>query len=215
MYFVTNNKEQFEQNLRELCLHKSYNNEKQPGSVENIILTDRNKYLAKQMDLLSYFLYHFQNFRNLEDIKLLEYVCFIRNERNKMFPNNYRVAPRKYISNTMFKRSSTLQDYIECYVLNNANNRAKFKLQNKLIRKVGLIRKGFKQEVDLEIIVSKSNKNETNDERILRLLGSEYEIRRTNTDEAIGMLESDVVHGNVSNDVVILVKKRKLKNEKN
>ena len=71
-------KEQFEQNLRELCLHKSYNNEKQPGSVENIIL---------------------------------------------------------------------------------------------------------------------------------RLLGSEYEIRRTNTDEAIGMLESDVVHGKASDDVIILVKK--------
>ena len=52
-----------------------------------------------------------------------------------------------------------------------------------------------------------NNKNETKDERILRLLGSEYEIIRTNTDEAIGMLESDVVHGKASDDVIILVKK--------
>lgn len=125
MYIITDNKEQFEQNLRDLCLHKSYNTEAHPGSVENIILTDRSTCLVKQMDILAYFLYYNQNFRNLEDIKLKEYVNFIRRERNKLFPNNYSNKPRKFISNQFFKRSSTIDDYINKYVLNNVKNERK------------------------------------------------------------------------------------------
>lgn len=144
MYVITDNKEQFEQNLRDLCLHKSYNNEKYPGSVENIILTDRCTCLVKQMDILSYFLYYHQNFRNLEDIKLQEYVVFIRSERTRLFPNNYSIKPRKFISNQFFKRSSTLADYINNYVLNNVIN----KREKDLISKPTFIRKLYRDPIE-------------------------------------------------------------------
>ena len=152
MYAVTDNRKQFEQNLRDLCLHKSYNTETNPGSVENIILTDRNICLVKQMDVLSYFLYYHQNFRNLEDIKLQEYVTFIRSERTRLFPNNYKIKPRKFISNQFFKRSSTIDDYINNYVLNNVKN----KRRKDLTTKTTFIRKPFNNPRQSE------NKNEKN-----------------------------------------------------
>ncbi len=152
MYLATYNKEQFEQNLRDLCLHKSYNTETYPGSVENIILTDRNICLVKQMDILSYFLYYNQNFRNLKDIKLKEYVNFIRRERNRLFPNSYSNKPRKFISNQFFVRSSTLDDYINNYVLNNVKN----KRRKDLTSKTTFIRKPFNNPRQSE------NKNEKN-----------------------------------------------------
>ena len=202
-YIIVPNKVKFEANLLKLA----YTNVSYLATVDNIICANRNEVLHIQMDVLAYFLYHFQKDRNLDEIKLQEYVTFIRSERSKVAPNNYKIKPRKFISNAMFSRSSTIQDYINLYVLNNSVDRDRVNFLKAMTNKKGLIRKGFKEEVDLEIIVYKSNKDETNDEKILRLLSKEYDIRKTNTDEAIGMLESDIVHGNTSNDVIILVKK--------
>ena len=109
--------------LSKLCLLNSYNTEKYPASVEHIIHLFGLKLKDEQNLLFDYFLQEERTTRRLKEIKLQEYVNFIRDERNKLYSNNYKVkiGKRKFMSsNGMFTRSSNLQDYLDKY-LNNEN----------------------------------------------------------------------------------------------
>lgn len=108
--------------LSKLCLLNSYNTEKYPASIEHIIHLFGLKLKDEQNLLFDYFLQEERTTRRLKEIKLQEYVNFIRDERNKLYPNSYKVKiARKFMSSSgRFKRGSTLQEYLDGY-LNNEN----------------------------------------------------------------------------------------------
>ncbi len=140
--------------------------------------------------------------------KAISYIGSTTNETwifatKPILENGQYVMPRDY-ENKSIMNAERINGCILPIMLGDPHDYKYFNVDTTGIYKVTIEKV---EEVDLEITTYKSNKNETNDERILRLLGSEYEIRRTNTDEAIGMLESDVVHSKASDDVIILVKK--------
>lgn len=112
-------RQMFKDTMKELfLLYKSkHNGDTIP--VEKMIMGDRDNNISKQIDLLSYFLYHFQKDRELSDIKLKEFTDFIRAERNLLFPNSYSNNPRKFIGNREYKKSSTIYDYVNNYIINN------------------------------------------------------------------------------------------------
>ena len=53
-----------------------------------------------------------------KNIKLKKYISFIREQRAILFPKyKTRISSRKFIANIDFKRSSTIDDYIEKYII--------------------------------------------------------------------------------------------------
>lgn len=85
-------------------------------TVKDIILSDVwnswrycKELHSVRIALISYFLKECGNGRDTKDIKLQEYVNFIRLHRNKFFNVNFKVGTRKFISNA--KRSTTLLEY--------------------------------------------------------------------------------------------------------
>lgn len=95
--------------LEHQCLQENYNTITNPASVANIISSGSNQANAI---LVNYFLQQHKE-KDLSKIKLQEYVTFIRSNRNSLFPNNYRIKPRKFISSYPYVRSSTMEYFIK------------------------------------------------------------------------------------------------------
>ena len=87
----------------------SYDSIKNPASVDRII-TSGCKQARK--DILNYFIQESEE-KDISKIKLQHYVNFIRKVRDSIYPNNYRKKSRKFISHYPFRRSSTLENFID------------------------------------------------------------------------------------------------------
>ena len=118
----------FQNTLLTLCLKRhtnirlmellDNNIEPYPTNVAGIILADRDTWLKEQMLLLNYFIQ--ENYLGVpyKNIKLKKYISFIREQRAILFPKyKTRISSKKFIANIDFKRSSTIDDYIEKYII--------------------------------------------------------------------------------------------------
>lgn len=118
----------FQNTLLTLCLKRhtnirlmelvDNNIEPYPTNVADIILADRDTWLKEQMLLLNYFIQ--ENYLGVpyKNIKLKKYIRFIREQRAILFPKyKTRISSKKFIANSDFKRGSTIDDYIEKYII--------------------------------------------------------------------------------------------------
>jgi hypothetical protein len=111
---------EFEKEFDVLC--KCNVNWNHTPSVGELLTGTGNGYKGLIDSLVTYFMESHGTNRSLGEVKLQEFVNFIRDERNKKFNYNCKVSKRKFISTYFswdyrFKRSSTLKDYYTHYLL--------------------------------------------------------------------------------------------------
>ena len=100
---------QFLLSIEYQSIQGNYDSIKYPASVDRII-TSGSKDCRKL--ILNYFIQESEE-KDISQIKLQHYVNFVREIRNSIFPNNYNKKSRKFISHYPFRRSSTLENFID------------------------------------------------------------------------------------------------------
>ena len=116
--------EKFQESLKILSIcQEEYHSSIAPASVDNILFPRHSGFQNDVKILLEYF-YQEKGIYNkalykpwlpsseiYSQWKLQNYINFIRSERDKLFPNNYRKKSRKFISHLGYYRSSLLEQY--------------------------------------------------------------------------------------------------------
>lgn len=95
---------QFQDYLSKQCLyHPGHNTTQMPASVAQILFTGNPE---NQRKLVIYYI------KNYEGLTIFDYVKFIRAERNKLFPNNYKVFGNKFISGYGIYKKMSIAKYL-------------------------------------------------------------------------------------------------------
>lgn len=102
-------KKEFIMAINYQSIRESYDSIKNPASVDRIITSGSKDC---RIIILNYFIQQSEE-KDTSKIKLQHYVNFVREVRDNIYPNNYRKKSRKFISHFPFRRSSTLEDFID------------------------------------------------------------------------------------------------------